>query len=125
MICFSDLRNSTGLADSLSRDDYLATADFFDTDVHPGITFKSTEVSGESIDRLEVTGELNMLGVVRPVSFVAEKVGEGRFGKSTYKIGYEAVFTIKRSDFGMTYGIPGVAGDEVRLVVAVECDRDL
>ena len=55
----------------------------------------------------------------------AAQLGEGRFGPRTYKVGYEAQLTIRRSEFGMGYGIPGVAGDEVRLIIALEANRPL
>ncbi len=115
-----------------ARDDYLQTADFFDADEHPGLTFRSTSVRplakeerAPGVERLEVTGELTLLGTTRPLTFIAEKTGEGRFGKGVYKVGYETTFTIRRSEFGMTYGIPGVAGDEVRVTVALEGNRPL
>ncbi len=106
-----------------SRDSYLQTADFFDAEKHPKLTFKSRTTERAGKDRLRVTGDLSLRGMVRPLTIEVRKLGEGRFGPDWYKIGYEAEFSFLRSDFGMTFGIPGVAGDEVRLVIALEAGR--
>jgi polyisoprenoid-binding protein YceI/uncharacterized surface protein with fasciclin (FAS1) repeats len=107
------------------RDGYLCSGDFFDTDAFPGMTFRSLEVAPREGGDLEVTGELSLLGVTQSVTCLVRKLGEGRFGPRHYKVGYETEFTVRRSDFGMGFGIPGVAGDEVRLVVALEGTRSV
>jgi polyisoprenoid-binding protein YceI/uncharacterized surface protein with fasciclin (FAS1) repeats len=108
-----------------ARDGYLRTGDFFDTGEHPAITFRSTTVRGRDDGHLDVEGELTMLGVARPVTCIVRKLGEGRFGPRAYKVGFETEFRVRRSEFGMTFGIPGVAGDEVRLIIALEGTRSL
>ncbi len=107
------------------RDRFLQSESFFDADNHPGLLFVSTKVAGLEAGNLAVTGDLTLRGVTREVSFTANKLGAARFGPNQYKVGYEADFTIKRSAYGMTFGIPGVAGDEIRLVIALEGTRDL
>lgn len=109
----------------VGRDRFLQTEQFFDAENHPGLLFVSTEVAPREDGHLDVVGDLTMRGMAREVSFVARKLGEGRFGPDHYKVGYEADFTIKRSDYGMTFGIPGVAGDEIRLIIALEGIRPL
>ena len=106
-----------------SRDSYLQTGDFFAAEKHPKMTFESTAVTSAGKNRLQVEGSLTCRGVTLPVTFEAQKLGEGRFGPDVYKVGYEAELSFLRSDFGMTFGIPGVAGDEVRLVIAFEGNR--
>ena len=112
------------------RDQHLMSPDFFDAKQYPDITFKSTAVklvepAGQEGDQAaasptyEVTGGLTLRGVTKSVTVLVHKTGEGEFyGK---RVGYEVTFTIKRSDFGMDYGITqNMLGDEVVLLVAVE-----
>ena len=100
------------------RDEHLKNADFFNSKENPEITFKSTKVQKKG-DAFEVTGELAMAGKSKTTTIVVEKTGEGEFyGK---RVGFGTTFTVKRSDFGMTYGIDKNAlGDEVTLMIDLE-----
>ena len=70
-------------------------------------------------DGLEVTGTLALAGQSKSVTLHVERIGEAEmYGK---RMGYSTTFTIKRSDFGMTYGIKeNTLGDEVTLMVDLE-----
>lgn len=102
------------------RDDHLRSPDFFNAAEFPAITFKSTKVESASTYQLKVTGDLTLHGVTKPVTaevttFAAKQTRQG------LKSGFEASFTVKRSDFGMDYGVAnGGLGDEVTLRVGVE-----
>ena len=99
------------------RDAHLEGPDFFNGKENPEITFRSTKVAKAGA-MLEVTGTLAMAGQEQPITLKVEKVGEGEFyGK---RVGYSTTFTIKRSDFGMTYGEDKVLGDEVTLMIDLE-----
>lgn len=100
------------------RDDHLKGPDFFHGKENPRITFTSTRI-GLAGDAFSVTGDLELAGVKKPVTLTVEKTGEGEFmGK---RLGYATTFTIKRSDFGMNYGLAKNAlGDEVTLWIALE-----
>lgn len=100
------------------RDDHLKNADFFNAKENPDITFTSTKI-GKKGEMLEVTGDLAMAGKKKSVTLTVEKTGEGEFyGK---RQGFLTTFTIKRSDFGMSYGVDkNVLGDEVTLTIALE-----
>ncbi|MDE0018337.1 MAG: YceI family protein [Candidatus Poribacteria bacterium] len=103
------------------RDQHLRSSDFFSAKQFPVITFKSTKVSakeGEE-DVLEVTGDLELHGVKKSITVDVEITGRatGRDGESL--IGFESIFEIKRSEFGMTYGM-GPVSDEIRLIVSIE-----
>ena len=103
------------------RDQHLRSSDFFSAKQFPVITFKSTKVSakeGEE-DVLEVTGDLELHGVKKSVTVDVEITGraDGKDGESL--IGFESIFTIKRSEFGMTYGM-GSVSDDIRLIVSIE-----
>ena len=103
------------------RDQHLRSSDFFSAKQFPVITFKSTKVKAkeDKKDVLEVTGDLELHGVKKSITVDVEVTGraKGREGESL--IGFESTFTIKRSEFGMTYGM-GPVSDDIRLTVSVE-----
>jgi len=100
------------------RDDHLKGPDFFNGKENPNITFSSSKIAKKG-DKFEVTGDLAMAGKSKSITIEVEKTGEGEFfGK---RVGFASTFTIKRSDFGMTYGVDKNAlGDEVTLSIALE-----
>ncbi len=100
------------------RDQHLKGPDFFDAKQFPEIKFVSKKVTAKG-DNFSVAGELTLRGETKPLSIEVVKTGEGEFyGK---RVGYETSFTIKRSEFGMDYGIADkVLGDEVTLTIAIE-----
>lgn len=105
------------------RDRHLQSADFFNAREYPEITFKSTRVTPAATNKLEVTGDLTLHGVTKPITAQIEILGAGETAQG-YKSGFEATFTIKRSDFGMTkYLENNAVGDEVRIIVAIEGKR--
>ncbi|MFM7404125.1 MAG: YceI family protein [Erythrobacter sp.] len=84
--------------------------------------FVSTSVKAEGL-MATVTGDLTMNGITKPVSLEAEFTGAGinPFSKKQ-TIGFEAETEIKRSDFGVNYGIP-LIGDEVELDISVAFEK--
>ncbi len=101
-----------------ARDDHLKGPDFFNSKENPDITFKSTKVAKKG-DMLEVAGDLSLNGKTKSTVLEVEYIGAGEMrGK---RVGYSTKFTIKRSDFGMTYGVKdGGVGDEVTLMIDLE-----
>lgn len=102
------------------RNAHLKSADFFNAMEFPNITFKSTKVKKLDGNNYEVTGDLSLHGVTKPLTTKIEFVGEGEaMGK--HRAGWDTTFTIKRSEFGMTkYLDDGSLGDEVKLMVGLE-----
>ena len=103
------------------RDQHLRSSDFFSAKQFPLITFKSTKVSakeGEE-DILEVTGDLELHGVKKSITVDVEVTGRAKGKEGESLIGFESTFTIKRSEFGMTYGM-GPVSDDIRLTVSIE-----
>jgi polyisoprenoid-binding protein YceI len=98
------------------RDQHLRSPDFFNAKEFPTITFKSNSVKPAQGRDLEVNGELTLLGQIRPVTVTLEHVGDAR-GQRGKRSGYHGIFTIKRSDFGMTF-MPDALGDEVQITVS-------
>ena len=101
---------------------HLLGTDFFDAAKFPKATFKSTSVVVDG-DDAKITGDLTIKGITKRVVLDAEFTGAGYFAvtkKDT--IGFEAETKIKRSDFGVNYGIPMVP-DEVELKISVAFER--
>ena len=102
----------------VKRDQHLKSPDFFDAKQFGTLGFKSTVIKGVDAKTFEVTGDLTIHNVTKPVTVKVAKTGEGDTVFKDYRIGFETVFTIKRSDFGMT-SVPS-AGDEITLTLSVE-----
>jgi len=107
-----------------TRDEHLRTADFFNIAEFPRLTFKGSAVKFTGEAPAQIDGQLTMLGVTRPVTLKVErwKCGTHPFYKKE-ACGADAVATLRRSDFGMKYGIPAL-GDEVKLHIGILGMRD-
>lgn len=102
------------------RDGHLQSPDFFSAKEFPEITFKSTSMTRTGDDTFEARGPLTLRGVTHDVTVAIEKTGEGPGQRGQGKVqGFEARFTIKRTDFGINYMV-GPLGDEVTLIVSLE-----
>ena len=101
------------------RDRHLRGPDFFNTKQFPQIKFESSSVNISEDERLHIKGKMTIRGVTKEVSAIADKTGEGT-ARGKPIIGYHSVITIKRSDFGMTYGKGGI-GDDVEVTLSLEC----
>ena len=109
-----------------ARDRHLASRDFFDSGAHPAMTFtaQSAERTGERT--FVVTGELELLGVKRPLTLEAtwNKSAPYPIGDRAEVMGVSARGRLKRSEFGMTYGVAdGLVGDEVEILIELEARR--
>jgi polyisoprenoid-binding protein YceI len=101
-------------------DEHLRGKDFFDTAKFPYIRFVSTSVKVTGERTGDITGDLTMMGVTKPVVVHATfNKGDYHPMSNMYIAGFTGSATLKRSDFGMNYGIPMV-GDEVRLEFSTE-----
>lgn len=115
----------TGVA---GRDRHLRTADFFDVEKFPDLTFKSTKVEKKGKGWI-VSGDLTMRGVTKPVSIPFEITGFVPGGeRSGAKIGIAGETTINRRDFGVNYGgnMPSggpVVADQVKVVLQIEAGK--
>ena len=101
------------------RDTHLKSPDFFSAKEFPTISFKSTSVKPSGDSKLEVTGDMTLHGVTKPVTVTIEKVGQSNNPQFGERVGFYTMFTVKRSDFGMS-GMQPMSGDEVELAVAFE-----
>ena len=103
------------------RDQHLRSPDFFNAKQFPVITFKSTEVSAKAgqENMLEVTGDFDLHGVKKSITVDVGITGKANVAQKGELIGLETTFTIKRSGYGMNFGIPGVS-DDIRITVSIE-----
>ena len=89
----------TGVAD---RDGHLRSADFFDAENNPEITFVSTEVSRDG-DDWTIKGDLTIKGVSHPVTVEFESTGSARDPFGNLRVGFEGGTAINRKDWGLTW----------------------
>ena len=107
------------------RDTHLRSADFFDVEKFPTLTFRSTGITGTSGDRFTLTGDLTIHGVTRPVTLAVESEGRAKDPWGGLRAGFTATTKIKRSDFGLTWNqlleTGGLAvSDEVKISLDVQ-----
>jgi len=101
-------------------DERLKGGDFFDVKNFPRMTFKASNLAFEGDVLKKASGELTIRGITKPVTFDADFFKCGNSLVALRKVcGADLSARIRRSDFGMGYGIPAV-GDEVLLRVNVE-----
>ncbi|GGK77521.1 YceI family protein [Ornithinimicrobium pekingense] len=85
------------------RDGHLRSADFFDVETYPTLTFRSTEVTAVDADTLRVTGDLTVKDVTRPVTVDLEYAGSAQDPFGNTRVGFEGSTDISRKDFGLTW----------------------
>lgn len=108
------------------RDTHLKSADFFDAEKFPTLTFKSSQVKSSAPGEYAVTGDLTMHGVTRTVTFAVD--GPSQPGKDPWgnlRIGLSATTKINRKDFGLVWNAAletgGVlVGEEVAITLDVQ-----
>jgi polyisoprenoid-binding protein YceI len=110
------------------RDTHLKSADFFDAEHFPQLTFKSTGMKKTGEDTYELSGYLTIRGTTKPVTLKAEYGGQMQDFYGQTKAGFELAGTIKRKEFGLTWdGITEAGGvvvsDDVRLVLNIQVTK--
>jgi polyisoprenoid-binding protein YceI len=106
----------TGVA---KLDEHLMKPDFFDSAKFPKATFVSTSVKADGPTGAEITGNLTIKGITKPVTLDVEFYGAGKapaMAGGKENVGFVATGQVKRSDFGMGYGVPMV-GDAIELKI--------
>ncbi|WP_395372352.1 YceI family protein [Komagataeibacter diospyri] len=99
-------------------DGELKSAQWFDAGQFPNATFKSTRIVQTGANTADITGNLTLHGVTRPVTLKARLVGSGTNPlDKMFTVGFEATGTIVRSQFGVKQYVP-LVGDEVTLTIA-------
>jgi polyisoprenoid-binding protein YceI len=118
-----DIKTDSVDTNNTGRDNHLRSPDFFNAKQFPAIKFQSTSV--KPIDGgYEVTGDLNLHGETKPVTFSLKGGRSAEFPKGTQRTGFSTELMLKRSDFGV--GNPRMAavlGDDVQVSISFEATR--
>jgi polyisoprenoid-binding protein YceI len=108
-----------------NRDKHLRSADFFDVEKFPLITFKSSSIKARSDDQFDVAGDLTMHGVTRRVTLPVTFLGFLKDPRGNEKAGFEIATTINRKDYGIVWnrnldegGV--LLGDDVRVSIDLQ-----
>ena len=115
--------NSINTRDA-QRDGHLRSADFFEVETHPTLTFASTSVRPSGSDFV-VTGDLTIKGTTKSVELALEFNGVHPDPWGGTRAGFSAETEISRKDFGVDFEIPMdgggvVVGDKIKVVLEVE-----
>ncbi len=107
------------------RDAHLRSPDFFDTEQHPEILFRSTAVTAARDGKLRVTGDLTIKGQARPVSFELELTAAMKDPWGNTRAAASATGLLDRRDWGLTWNQAlefggWVVGDTIRFAIEVE-----
>lgn len=107
------------------RDNHLRSADFFDVEKYPKMTFKATNIVKKGDNEYDITGDFSLHGVTKPVTFNATFEGVQKNPWGDEVAGLSATGKIKRSEFGLTWNntleTGGVlVGDDVNISIEIE-----
>jgi polyisoprenoid-binding protein YceI len=107
------------------RDNHLKSADFFDVEKFPKITFKSSGIVKKSDSEYVVNGDLTIKGITKPIILNAEYSGSIKDPWGNIKAGLSITAKINRKDFGLTWNAPLetgglLVGEEVKIYAEIE-----
>ncbi|WP_099363362.1 YceI family protein [Fredinandcohnia onubensis] len=110
------------------RDNHLRSADFFDVENHPAMTFKSTSIVKTDDDEYNVTGDLTIHGTTKSETFQVVFEGAGKDPWGNEKVGFSATGKINRSDYGLVWNAAletgGVlVGDQIKISIEIEAGK--
>jgi polyisoprenoid-binding protein YceI len=119
-----DVKTASVFTNHAERDKHISSKDFLDVASFPEAKFVSTSVktTGKNADgkvTADVTGDLTMHGVTKPVVVKTTFLGEGKDPWGGYRAGFEGTTSIKRSDFGKMMDL-GPQSDTMDLVISFE-----
>ena len=136
-ICLEDdPRESTVMADidmtsidtgNTDRDDHIRSADFFEVERFPLMSFRSTSVEADG-NELAVCGDLHLHGHTRPIVLRLEVNGFAKDPYGALRAGFTATTAINRKDFGISIDMPMdgggvVVGDKINVTLEIEAIR--
>ena len=85
------------------RNGHLLSADFFDVEKYPQISFKSTKITSKGAGEYALGGDLSIHGVTQPVTFDVSFEGEGKDPWGNHRAGFSAKAVINRKDYGLSW----------------------
>ena len=115
--------------DIADRDKHLRSADFFDAETYPQMTFQSTGVQVVDEENFKLTGNLTMRGVTKPVTLDVVYNGMAKDPWGNTRVGFTAEGKLNRKDFGLTWnklmetgGL--VVGEEIRIIIEIQAIQE-
>ncbi|MCC3357245.1 YceI family protein [Bacillus sp. REN16] len=110
------------------RDNHLRSADFFDVENHPSMTFKSTSIVKTDDGEYDLTGDLTIRGTTKKETFKVVFEGAGKDPWGNEKAGFSASGSLNRSDYGLVWNAAletgGVlVGDQVKISIEIEAGK--
>ena len=113
-----------------ARDTHLKSAEFFDADQYPKISFKSTSFTNTGGDNYKLEGNLTIKNITKPVTLNVEFGGTATDFYGNTKAGFEITGKINRKDFGLTWdGVTEagaiVVGEDIKLTINAQFAKQL
>ena len=110
---------------NLKRDKHLRSADFFDVEKFPTMTFKSRKLIPAGKNKFKLEGDLTLHGITRPQTFLVELGGMMRDPWNNIRVGFTATTHLNRKDFGVKWNkvldTGGyMLGDDVQVTLQIE-----
>lgn len=109
------------------RDTHLRSADFFDVENFPNMTFVATNIVKTDDDEYKLTGDFTIKDITKPVTFDIEYNGKGKNPWGVEVVAFEGSAKINRKDFGLTWNAALESGgvlvsDDIKLFVEIEAN---
>ena len=110
------------------RDEHLRSADFFDVENYPDLTFESTSIERIDDEDYRIVGDLTIHGVTNQIELDAELGGVDIGPEGEHRTGLEVTGQLSRKDYGMRFNAAlgsgnAVVADKVKLAIDVEAIR--
>lgn len=107
------------------RDKHLRSADFFDVETFPTITFRSKRIVKKGADKYDVVGDFTVHGVTKEITLPVTHLGKAKDPWGGDRLGFEAEFMMNRKDYGLSWNAAletggFLVGDEVKAVLQIQ-----
>ena len=107
------------------RDAHLRSADFFDVEKFPNLTFRSNQIIKKSNESYDVIGDLSIHGVTKEIVLPVTHLGKAKDPWGMERVGFEAEITLNRKDYGLMWNAPlefggFLVGDEVKVSLSIQ-----
>jgi polyisoprenoid-binding protein YceI len=107
------------------RDQHLRSADFFDVENHPTMSFRSTKIEAKGDNEFRVHGDLTIRGVTRPIAWNVEAAELGNDPWGNPRWGFSAETKLNRKDFGLNWNVALETGgwlvsDEIKILAEIQ-----
>jgi polyisoprenoid-binding protein YceI len=107
------------------RDTHLRSADFFEVEKYPTLTFASKRIVKKGSETFDVIGDLTIHGVTKEVTLPVTHLGAAKDPWGNQRLGFEAELTVNRKDFGLMWNAAletggFLVGDDVKITLSVQ-----